>query len=216
MRSSTSSTTPAASPGATRRITTKPASRRREALEFLPLLVELQDEPIADNVCIPLYFLARLVRQSGTTVVQVGEGADENWLGYWWCEHYRKKEVEVYAPARKAARSWFHRAADTRISLNTEDADIRRRAQAGQELFWGGAVCWWGGLREQLTPDPGPFATTVNCPVEGLLPEVAHAPRQPCSGQGLHRRAHRPADRARGDAEDSLYGNEATHSQSTS
>ena len=64
-----------------------------EALEFLPLLVELQDEPIADNVCIPLYFLARLVRQSGTTVVQVGEGADENWLGYWWCEHYRKKEV---------------------------------------------------------------------------------------------------------------------------
>ena len=30
-----------------------------EALEFLPLLVELQDEPIADNVCIPLYFLAR-------------------------------------------------------------------------------------------------------------------------------------------------------------
>ena len=39
---------------------------------------------IADNVCIPLYFLARLVRQSGTTVVQVGEGADENFLGYWW------------------------------------------------------------------------------------------------------------------------------------
>jgi asparagine synthase (glutamine-hydrolysing) len=141
-----------------------------EALEFLPLLVELQDEPIADNVCIPLYFLARLVRQSGTTVVQVGEGADENWLGYWWCEHYRKKEVEVYAPARKATHSWFHRAAHA-VSLNTEDAEIRRRAEAGQELFWGGAVCWWGGLREQLTPDPSRFATTVNCPVEGLLPE---------------------------------------------
>ncbi len=36
-----------------------------EMQDFLPLLVELQDEPIADNVCIPLYFLARLVKDSG-------------------------------------------------------------------------------------------------------------------------------------------------------
>ena len=32
---------------------------REEAQDFLPLLVRLQDEPIADNVCIPLYFLAQ-------------------------------------------------------------------------------------------------------------------------------------------------------------
>ena len=37
---------------------------QKEAQDFLPLLVRLQDEPIADNVCIPLYFLARLVKQS--------------------------------------------------------------------------------------------------------------------------------------------------------
>ena len=74
---------------------------REEAQNFLPLLVRLQDEPIADNVCIPLYFLARLVKQSGTTVVQVGEGADENFLGYWWCEHYRQKYESVYRPARE-------------------------------------------------------------------------------------------------------------------
>ena len=118
-----------------------------EALRFLPLLVELQDEPIADNVCIPLYFLARLVRQSGTTVVQVGEGADENFLGYWWCEHYRKKYQEVYLPARNGQRPPIG------LLANTEDTEIRRRAQIGQELFWGGAVCWWGGLRQQLTPN---------------------------------------------------------------
>jgi asparagine synthase (glutamine-hydrolysing) len=142
----------------------------QEALDFLPLLVELQDEPIADNVCIPLYFLSRLVRQSGTTVVQVGEGADENFLGYWWCEHYRKKELEVYDPARKAARSWFRRASN-KLTLNGEDAEIKRRAERGQELFWGGAVCWWGGLRDQLTPNPAPFTAPINCPVEGLLPD---------------------------------------------
>ena len=56
----------------------------RDAQNFLPQLVRLQDEPIADNVCIPLYFLSALVKERGTTVVQVGEGADENFLGYWW------------------------------------------------------------------------------------------------------------------------------------
>lgn len=137
-----------------------------EALRFLPDLVEYQDEPIADNVCIPLYFLARLVRQSGTTVVQVGEGADENFLGYWWCEHYRKKYEEVYLPARNGGRSL------TEIAASTEDTEIRERARKHQELFWGGAVCWWGGLRQQLTPDPNAFRAPVNCPIEGMLPDA--------------------------------------------
>ncbi|HEX8903123.1 asparagine synthase (glutamine-hydrolyzing) [Vitreimonas sp.] len=134
----------------------------QEALDFLPHLVELQDEPIADNVCIPLYFLSRLVRQSGTTVVQVGEGADENFLGYWWCDHYLQKHQSVYKPARR------------RLSLglleSQEDKDIRRRADNGEELFWGGAVCWWGGLRQQLTPDKSPFQDEIECPIDGLLP----------------------------------------------
>ena len=79
---------------------------RDEMLNFLPLLVRLQDEPIADNVCIPLYFLAKLVKDSGTTVVQVGEGADENFLGYWWCEHYRQKYEQVYKPALEKPGWW--------------------------------------------------------------------------------------------------------------
>ncbi|MGY4329372.1 asparagine synthase (glutamine-hydrolyzing) [Bradyrhizobium sp. LB7.2] len=133
-----------------------------EALKFLPTLVELQDEPIADNVCIPLYFLSRLVRQSGTTVVQVGEGADENFLGYWWCQHYLDKYSKVYAPARRGRRFG--------LFDGQEDRDITRRARAGHELFWGGAVCWWGELRDRLTPDTGPFQDDVNCPIEGLMP----------------------------------------------
>src|ERR1700719_1016984 len=94
--------------------------------DFWRLLGQLREEPIADNVCIPLYFLAKLVRDSGTTVVQVGEGADENFLGYWWCEHYRKK-------------------AET--------------------------VCWGAAARQQLTPRAEPFRSSLDCPVEGLLPE---------------------------------------------
>jgi asparagine synthase (glutamine-hydrolysing) len=147
----------------------------RDAQEFLPLLVQLQDEPIADNVCIPLYFLARLVRERGTTVVQVGEGADENFLGYWWCEHYRKKQVEVYDPAARGARTGlldrlFGTAFKAATGRPPEDEEIARRARAGQELFWGGAACWWGGMRTRLTPDTRPFAQSVDCPVPGLLP----------------------------------------------
>ena len=149
-----------------------------EAQNFLPLLVRLQDEPIADNVCIPLYFLSKLVKESGTTVVQVGEGADENFLGYWWCEHYRQKYESVYRPALTGSQGWrrFLPALKARTpGLGGEDLEIQRRAEAGQELFWGGAVCWWGEKRERLTPSREPFAQAIDCPIEGLLPDSLRA-----------------------------------------
>src|SRR5207344_1256483 len=145
-----------------------------EAQNFLPLLVRLQDEPIADNVCIPLYFLSKLVKESGTTVVQVGEGADENFLGYWWCEHYRQKYESVYRPALTGSQGWrrFLPALKARThGLSGEDLEIQRRAEAGQELFWGGAVCWWGEMRTRLTPDRSAFCQPIDCPIDGLLPE---------------------------------------------
>ena len=114
---------------------------RQEMQAFLPLLVRLQDEPIADNVCIPLYFLAKLVKDSGTTVVQVGEGADENFLGYWWCEHYRRLYEAVYEPARQRQPSWKRIAAaltQPRAALSGESLEVQARARRGQELFWGG------------------------------------------------------------------------------
>ncbi len=146
---------------------------REEAQNFLPLLVRLQDEPIADNVCIPLYFLARLVKASGTTVVQVGEGADENFLGYWWCEHYRQKNEAVYRPAlggHSGWRRWLPWLKAQTPGLGGEDLEIQRRAESGQELFWGGAVCWWGDLRRRLTPSTRPFEQSLSCPIDGLLP----------------------------------------------
>jgi asparagine synthase (glutamine-hydrolysing) len=147
---------------------------REEMQTFLPLLVRLQDEPIADNVCIPLYFLAKLVRESGTTVVQVGEGADENLLGYWWCEHYRRLYESVYRPARERQPWWTRAAAalrQPRAALSTEALEVQERARRGEELFWGGAVCWWGERRRRLTPDPARFRQEVDCPVPGLLPD---------------------------------------------
>lgn len=51
-------------------------------IEFLPQMIKLQDEPIADPVCFPVYFVSKLARDNGITVVQVGEGSDELFWGY--------------------------------------------------------------------------------------------------------------------------------------
>jgi asparagine synthase (glutamine-hydrolysing) len=150
---------------------------RAQMQAFLPTLVRIQDEPIADNVCIPLYFLAELVKRSGTTVVQVGEGADENFLGYWWCEHYRQKDATVYQPAQAGTR-WWKRPFASRLPVlaSDEDREITCRAKSGQELFWGGAVCWWGSMRRRLTPTPASFEQEIECPVPGLLPDEYREP----------------------------------------
>lgn len=153
----------------------------KQVLEFLPKLVEIQDEPIADNVCIPLYFLAGLVHERGTTVVQVGEGADEHFLGYWWCDHYNEKEETLYNPARSRGRlsrlrQLLMRGRAAVHPSGEEDVEFVRRAKAGEQLFWGGAAAWVGERRQSLTPDPDRFIQEVDCPVTGLLPEAHRMP----------------------------------------
>ncbi|MQA67430.1 MAG: asparagine synthase (glutamine-hydrolyzing), partial [Alphaproteobacteria bacterium] len=50
---------------------------QRDLLDFLPRMIALQDEPIADPVCVPVYYVSKLAREHGVVVAQVGEGADE-------------------------------------------------------------------------------------------------------------------------------------------
>src|SRR5258708_37032824 len=53
-----------------------------DLFDFLPEMVRLQDEPIADPVCVPVYYVSKLARDNGVIVCQVGEGADELFWGY--------------------------------------------------------------------------------------------------------------------------------------
>ena len=90
------------------RTTTRCSSTRRRCATTCPSLVFSQDEPIADWVCIPLYFVSKLLRDSGTTVVLVGEGADEQFCGYQsymaYLEMYRSVLAALRAPpAARAA-----------------------------------------------------------------------------------------------------------------
>lgn len=119
-----------------------------EMQRFLPDLVFHQDEPIADPVCVPLYYVSKLARDSGTIVVQVGEGADEIFSGYAnYVRHLRIYEQfwrhaeRVPSPLRRAA-SAITRPALEATGRKRAAIELIRRLGADEPLFWGGAIVY--------------------------------------------------------------------------
>ena len=128
----------------------------REMLDFLPGLVFHQDEPLADPVCVPLYYVSKLARESGTVVVQVGEGSDELFSGYdkyvkylRLYERFWRRAEALPAFARRAAGA----VAQPLVSAatgNAEAAELARRFGAGEPPFWGAAVVFDETLKARL------------------------------------------------------------------
>jgi len=115
------------------------------AFDFLPGLIYHQDEPLADPVCMPLYFVSKLARDNGTIVVQVGEGSDEQFAGY----NSMLRELRFYKTFWKAylglpriAKSAIYRTAEAYLNRTQGylALDYIRKGLEGEELFWGGAV----------------------------------------------------------------------------
>ncbi|HEX8652325.1 MAG TPA: asparagine synthase (glutamine-hydrolyzing) [Pyrinomonadaceae bacterium] len=119
-----------------------------EMESFLPRLVFHQDEPIADPVCVPLYYVAELARQSGVTVVQVGEGSDEIFSGYDnYVRHLRiyEKFWKHALRAPRAARRTMSAAARPLLEATGRKRaaiELIRRLGASEPLFWGGAIVY--------------------------------------------------------------------------
>lgn len=116
--------------------------------DFLPQLIFHQDEPIADPVCIPLYYVSKLARDNGTIVVQVGEGADEIFSGYAnyvrnlrIYENFWRHAERVPAVMRRAA-SAVARPALEATGRKRAAIELIRRLGADEPLFWGGAVVY--------------------------------------------------------------------------
>ena len=123
---------------------------------YLANLVHAQDEPIADWVCIPLHFVSKLARDSGVRVVQVGEGSDEQFVGY---RHYKKyHRIQQYfwrhyqhAPGfLKDAVATAAGALADRVPRFEQHAEFLERAAAGSELFWSGALVFWDRFKNKL------------------------------------------------------------------
>jgi asparagine synthase (glutamine-hydrolysing) len=121
---------------------------QKEMQEFLPRLVFHQDEPIADPVCVPLYYVSQLARDSGTIVVQVGEGSDEIFSGYDnYVRHLRIYEnfwrhAEALPRVFRRALSSLSRPALEATGRKRAAIELIRRLGADEPLFWGGAVVY--------------------------------------------------------------------------
>jgi asparagine synthase (glutamine-hydrolysing) len=116
---------------------------QKAAFDFLPKLIHHQDEPIADPVCIPLYFVSRLARENGTIVVQMGEGSDELFAGY----QSMARELLFYRTYWKMIGllpSFVKKGALGLSSLLLGHRhlmiDYIRKGAERNELYWGGAI----------------------------------------------------------------------------
>jgi asparagine synthase (glutamine-hydrolysing) len=134
-----------------------------DMIGYMDDLIYSQDEPIADWVCIPLYFVSKLAKDCGVTVVQVGEGSDEQFCGYDSYKTYLKLHQrfwDAYMKAPSLLRKIIGIAAE-RIAIFTPRFDkiveVLSRAGKNQELFWSGANAFWNvhkrrTLKSELVP----------------------------------------------------------------
>lgn len=118
-----------------------------DAFNCLDSLVWHLDEPNADPVCIPLYHLSKFVRQSGTIVVQVGEGSDELFSGY---QHYLR-EFNYYNKFYKIMPSFISKViynSSNKILKYHPITEYFRRSAYSNGSFLGGAST--AGFTEHL------------------------------------------------------------------
>jgi asparagine synthase (glutamine-hydrolysing) len=153
----------------------------RDMVGYLQDLIHHQDEPIADWVCIPLYFVSKLTKNSGVTVVQVGEGSDEQFAGYASYMGYLRLYHRYWTPfrqylpkfAQKGVANLFDLAARIRPQLDVY-ADIVDRAVRDREHFWSGATVFWDNLKRRLVHTDNIRRDASGAPVlmeSGLLPQ---------------------------------------------
>lgn len=110
-----------------------------DLITFLPQMVHLQDEPIADPVCVPVYYVSKLARDNGVIVCQVGEGADELFLGYpGWMTALKLQRLDDLPVPRL-----FKKIGLPCLRLLGKDMtsyyEWLRRGAEGEPVFWGGA-----------------------------------------------------------------------------
>lgn len=127
---------------------------------FMPDLVHHQDEPIADPVCVPLYFVAKLAKDNGVTVVHVGEGSDELFAGYATyvqahqiaTSHWQRLR-SLPGPVRRGLAVAGAAAERFRPDREIHIEALHRAAQPDGRLWWGGAVAFYErGFDQIATP----------------------------------------------------------------
>ncbi len=120
-------------------------------ISALPKIAYFQDEPLADPVCVPIYYLSKLARESGVPVIQVGEGSDEIFAGYGMYHQFNNWNTNWYARylhLPQIIRTILYKLASGKIASHLDDA--LRRAMHNETLFMGNAMAFWDNEKAQL------------------------------------------------------------------
>jgi asparagine synthase (glutamine-hydrolysing) len=153
--------------------------------QFLPDLIFHQDEPIADPVCVPLYYVSKLARETGTIVVQVGEGSDELFCGYRdytyylrFYDYFWRHLSRLPEHARRAvsyAGRVLYKASEGALPRMWRRAlpDLFRRLAEGEELFWGGAFIFDETQKRPLLT--GPYLERLRAASGGAAPVSSYS-----------------------------------------
>jgi asparagine synthase (glutamine-hydrolysing) len=121
-----------------------------DLIDFLPQMVHLQDEPLADPVCVPVYYVSKLARKNGIVVCQVGEGADELFCGY---PNWRTAlQLQSYddLPFPKIFKKMGIAALRRLGRDESRYYEWLRRGSVGQPVFWGGAEAFTEAQKHRL------------------------------------------------------------------
>jgi asparagine synthase (glutamine-hydrolysing) len=117
---------------------------------FLPEMIKMQDEPIADPVCVPVYYVSHLARTNGVTVAQVGEGSDELFWGYtsWKYKHRLQcySNVPGTLPFKKIAMGLLNLMGKS----HRYEYELLRRGINNLPIFWGGAEAFTENQKQSL------------------------------------------------------------------
>ncbi len=126
-----------------------------DAFSIIEELPYFEDEPNADPVCIPLYFLSKLTRESGTTVIQVGEGSDEQFVGYRWMLQgydFQNTYWKYYNSLPKFGKKLIYNSSKGIFKSKNQYLALEylRRASYDEQFNWSGVPIFGYAEQEEL------------------------------------------------------------------
>ncbi|MBD2015734.1 asparagine synthase (glutamine-hydrolyzing) [Microcoleus sp. FACHB-53] len=121
-----------------------------DLIDFLPQMVHLQDEPIADPVCVPVYYVSKLARDNGVIVCQVGEGADELFWGYPSWKILLQLQRYNALPLPQIFKKLGLLGLQLAGKSQTLYYELLRRGATNQPVFWSGAEAFTEAQKQAI------------------------------------------------------------------
>lgn len=122
-----------------------------DLIDFLEQMVYYQDEPIADPVCVPVYFVSKLAKDNGVTVCQVGEGADELFCGYRYWKYILQLEALSQRLFWLPSPIWRLGLWPTKIiDSKGRIYELLKRKISKEVIFWGSAEAFYEHQKDSL------------------------------------------------------------------